>query len=107
MSLFSLKNGRICSANFEEASGILPEALYWFNAAGEMKLVQEIPDLQSGEGFLLYTGDFYVEPLEIQIEFVKTLDAERWLEGLVLRHVERVRSIEDELYVLAAVKEVE
>ena len=45
-------------------------------------------------------------PLEIEIEFLKADSARRWLEALVLRHVERVRRVEDDLWVLAGIEEV-
>ena len=66
----------------------------------------EAPPLQAGEGILQYAGDFYVEPLEIQIEFLKADSAQKWLEALLLRHTDRVRQIEEKLWVLAAMEEV-
>ena len=54
----------------------------------------------------MYTGEFYIEPLEVQIEFLKASDAEKWLEALILRHTERVRQITDDLFVTAEIKEV-
>lgn len=66
----------------------------------------ELSCLRAGEGFLMYSGDFYVMPLEIEIEFLKADSARRWLEALVLRHVERVRRVEDDLWVLAGIEEV-
>ena len=54
----------------------------------------------------MYAGDFYVDPLEIQIEFFKAGSARKWLEALILRHTDRVRRIEDDLWVLAGVEEV-
>ena len=54
----------------------------------------------------MYTGELYVEPLEIQIEFVKAASAEHWLEALILRHTERVRQVAEDLCVLAEIKEV-
>ena len=64
------------------------------------------PELGEGEGLLLYGGEFRVEPLEIQIEFMKAVSAEKWLEALVLRHVERARDAVPELWALAVMKEV-
>ena len=48
----------------------------------------------------------YIELLEVQIEFLKASDAEKWLEALILRHTERVRQITDDLFVMAEIKEV-
>ena len=54
----------------------------------------------------MYAGEFYLEPLEIQVEFAKAASAEKWLEALILRHAERVRQVAEELSVLAEIKEV-
>ena len=75
-------------------------------ADGVLREDSEIPCLREGEGFLMYSGDFYVSPLDIRIEFLKAASARRWLEALVLRHVERVRRVEDDLWVLAGIEEV-
>ena len=65
-----------------------------------------MPPLEEGEGFVMYAGDFYVEPLEIQLEFLKADSARKWLEALVLRHTDRVRQVNDSLRVLAGIEEV-
>ena len=70
------------------------------------KAVPQPPPLQAGEGLVRYAGEFYVEPLEIQIEFLKADSAQKWLEALLLRHTERVRQIEETLWVLAEMEEV-
>ena len=57
-----------------------------------------------GEGALAYAGEFYIEPLEVQIEFLKAANAEKWLEALLLRHVDRVRQVSEELFVIAEIK---
>ncbi len=62
--------------------------------------------LKKGEGLIMYAGDFYVEPLEIQLEFLKADSARKWLEALVLRHTDRVRQVNDSLRVLAGIEEV-
>ena len=54
-----------------------------------------------------YDGEFYVEPLEIHIEFLKDGRAQKWIEGLVLRHADRVRQIAEDLWVLAEREEAE
>lgn len=51
-------------------------------------------------------GELYVEPLEIQLEFLKAEDSRGWLEALVLRHTERVRRVDDGLWVLAGIEGV-
>lgn len=76
------------------------------SAGGAPSEDSELSCLRAGEGFLMYSGDFYVMPLEIEIEFLKADSARRWLEALVLRHVERVRRVEDDLWVLAGIEEV-
>ena len=59
--------------------------------------------LLPGEGGLVCCGDFYIEPLEIQIEFSKADNATDWLAGLLFRHTERVRDIARELFVLTCI----
>ena len=54
----------------------------------------------------MYTGDFYVEPLEIQIEFLKADTAQKWLKALILRHTDRVRQTEEKLWIVAEIEEV-
>ena len=62
--------------------------------------------LAEGEGALAYAGEFYVEPLEVQIEFLKAANGEAWLKALLLRHVQRVRQVSGDLFVAAEIKEV-
>ena len=85
----------------EEPAEFQAAAIFHLAADGSVRKLSERPDLSEGEGLLIYAGDFYVEPLEIQIEFLKAESAERWLEALALRHVERVRQVADDLFVLA------
>lgn len=54
---------------------------------------------------LAYAGEFYIEPLEVQIEFIKAANAQKWLKALVLRHADRVRQVAEELYVMAEMME--
>ena len=107
MDRYCLKNSKIQEVFEEEPAGFEPAAIFHLNADGGIQKVDQIPVLYSGEGLLMYTGEFYVEPLEIQIEFVKAADAGHWLRALVLRHTERVRQVADDLCVLAEIKEVE
>ena len=101
------KNGKIQNTYEEETAGFEPTALFHLAADGEIRPVSQPPALAEGEGVLMYTGEFYIEPLEIQVEFVKAASAEKWLEALILRHTERVRQVADSLTVLAEIKEVE
>ena len=90
----------------DKTAGREPAAVFHLSADGVLREDSEIPCLREGEGFLMYSGDFYVSPLDIRIEFLKAASARRWLEALVLRHVERVRRVEDDLWVLAGIEEV-
>lgn len=106
MSSYCLKNGKIREACENDADERKRTAIFHLTAGGEMERLSEIPGLLEGEGVLLYAGEFYIEPLEVQIEFLKASDARRWLEALILRHAERVRHVSEELFVLAMIKEV-
>lgn len=104
MGRYCLKNGMLqpaCSMD----EGIAPAAIYHLSADGSWRRMPTIPPLQAGEGLLLYAGDFCVAPVEIQVEFIKAADGKQWLQGLVLRHVERMRQIDPGLYALAEIKE--
>ena len=103
---YCFKHGRLQAAFEEDTAGQEPAAIFHLAADGVLQEVSEIPPLQEGEGFLMYTGDFYVEPLEIQIEFLKAESAQKWLEALILRHTDHVRQIEENLWVLAEMEEV-
>ena len=84
--------------------GVLAALIFHLTADGEMKELHEFPALSEGEGALAYAGEFYIEPLEVQIEFLKAANAEKWLEALLLRHVDRVRQVSEELFVIAEIK---
>lgn len=75
--------------------GRAPEA----DGAGNLCCESVLP----GEGSLVCCGDFYIEPLEIQIEFSKANNATDWLAGLLFRHTERIRSIDGTLFVLTCI----
>ena len=107
MSGYCLKNGRIQDAWGDDAAGQELAAVFHLAADGEMKELNEIPVLSEGEGVLAYAGEFYIEPLEVQVEFLKAANAEKWLEALVLRHTDRVRQVSGDLFVLAEIKEVD
>ena len=104
MAGYCLKNGRIQEAWGEDAAGRELAAVFHLTADGEMKELHEFPALSEGEGALAYAGEFYIEPLEVQIEFLKAANAEKWLEALLLRHVDRVRQVSEELFFIAEIK---
>ena len=107
MARYCLKDRKIHEVYEEASAGFEPAAIFHLAADGALREVSQRPPLQEGEGALLYAGDFYVEPLEIQIEFLKAANVRKWLEGLVLRHVDRVRQIGEDLRVLAEIEEVD
>jgi len=107
MAGYCLENGKIQEAWVDDADGRELAAVFHLAANGEMKELHEIPALSEGEGALAYAGEFYIEPLEVQIEFLKAANAEKWLEALVLRHADRVRQVSGNLYVIAEIKEVD
>ena len=105
---YCLQYGRLQQAfDDKDAAGRQPSAAFHLTADGALHQVPGIPPLKAGEGAVAYTGDFYVEPLEIQIEFLKATNAQKWLEALALRHANRVRQVEEGLWVLAEIEEVD
>lgn len=107
MAGYCLKDGILQELFEEDTAGFEPAAIFRLTEGGDMTELEAVPVLEAGEGLLMYTGDFYIEPLEVQIEFLKAADAETWLEALVLRHLDRVRQIPDGLWVMAEIKEVQ
>ena len=103
---YCLRHGRLAEAFEEDFADWEPAAIFHLTAEGALREASELPPLQEGEGFVMYAGDFYVEPLEIQIEFLKADNARKWLEALLLRHTDRVRGIEDDLWVVTGIEEV-
>ena len=103
---YCLKCGKLQQAFEEDAAGWQPAAIFHLSADGALQEVSQMPPLEEGEGFVMYAGDFYVEPLEIQLEFLKADSARKWLEALVLRHTDRVRQVNDSLRGLAGIEEV-
>lgn len=106
MARYYLENGIIHDDFGEELFQRTPEVIFHLNADGAMVEVTQAPHLEEGEGLLMYAGDLYIEPLEVQIEFIKAANAEQWLEGLLQRHAERVREFPDSLWVLTEMREV-
>ena len=104
---YCLKYGKLQQAFEEDTAGQEPAAIFHLTADGALRKVLETPHLKEGEGVVMYAGDFYVEPLEIQIEFLKATNAQKWLEALALRHANRVRQVEEGLWVLAEIEEVD
>lgn len=107
MSVYCLKNGKIQKVWENDVAGREMAAVIHLTVDGDMTELHEIPVLSEGEGMLLYAGEFYIEPLEIQIEFLKAANAKKWLEALVLRHADRVRQVSEELFVMAEIEEVD
>ena len=104
MGGYCLKDGML-QAGCGMGEGIVPAAIYHLSPDGSWRRMPDIPTLQTGEGMLLYAGDFCIAPVEIQVEFIKAADGKQWLQGLALRHVERMRQIDPGLYALAEIKE--
>ena len=107
MTGYCLKNGTIQRLQDEDAVSRELTVVFHLTRDGKMEELREIPVLAEGEGVLAYAGEFYIEPLEVQIEFLKAVNAEKWLEALILRHADRVRQISDVLFVMAARKEAD
>lgn len=105
MAAYCLKNGKIQKTMGYDAAERKPAAIFYLNTNGEMGEPDEIPALSEGGGVLAYAGEFYIEPLEVQIEFIKAANAQKWLKALVLRHADRVRQVAEELYVMAEMME--
>ena len=105
MAAYCLKSGKIQQAP-ADAAGRELTAIFHLLRDGSMADPRALPVLAAGEGLLAYEGAFYIEPLEVQIEFLKAADSEQWLEALLLRHAHRVRQVPEELFVIAEIKEV-
>ena len=103
---YCLRHGRLAEAFEEDFADWAPAAVFHLTADGALREASELPPLQEGEGFVMYAADFSVEPLEIQIDFLKADNARKWLEALLLRHTDRVRGVGDDLWVLAGIEEV-
>jgi hypothetical protein len=61
--------------------------------------------LKSGEGELWISGDLDVTPLEVELEFRKTGIARKWLENLIVRHVNRQLSLDGSITVFVRTAE--
>ena len=107
MSVYCLKNRKIQKVWENDIVDREMAVVIHLTVDGDMTELHEIPVLSEGEGVLAYAGEFYIEPLEIQIEFLKAVNAKKWLEALVLRHADRVRQVSEELFAMAEIKEVD
>ena len=107
MAGYCLKNGTIQETRREDPVRRALTAIFHLSGDGNMEELQKMPVLSVGEGALAYAGEFYIEPLEVQIEFLKAANAEKWLEALILRHADRVRQVSEDLFVMAEIKEVD
>lgn len=107
MSVYCLKNRKIQKVWENDVVDREMAVVIHLTVDGDMTELHEIPVLSEGEGVLAYAGEFYIEPLEIQIEFLKAVNAKKWLEALVLRHADRVRQVSEELFAMAEIKEVD
>ena len=106
MAAYCLENGKVREACGGYASREYA-GIYHMSANGEFRREEHIPVLKPGEGLLAHSEGFYVEPLEIQVDFLKASGAKRWLEYLALRHIDRVRYLDENLWVLAEIREEE
>ena len=104
MTKYCLLNGKIQPTESEPA-GEAPAALFHLTAEGGIQRIDTPLPLKKGEGLLMYGGEVYIEPLEIQIEFIKADNAKSWLEALVLRHAERARQVTKEIWIWAEMEE--
>ena len=88
-------NGGVASVGYNDT--------YVFDSAGNLKKMSadalSAYRLQSGEGRLDVT------PIEIELEFRKTGIARKWLENIIVRHVNRCRSLDSSLTVFARTAE--
>ena len=107
MSVYCLKNRKIQKVWENVVVDREMAVVIHLTVDGDMTELHEIPVLSEGEGVLAYAGEFYIEPLEIQIEFLKAVNAKKWLEALLLRHADRVRQVSEELFAMAEIKEVD
>jgi len=104
MVRYYLEKQTIHEANDHNIMGPVPDQIFHLEGDGLVRQVSEVPILGVNEGLLMVKGELKVEPLEVQIEFIKATNAEKWLEGIILRHVEGARGLTDSLWVLVEMK---
>ncbi len=113
MEWYCLSQGIVAPAAEVRWEDLDAEAIYRLDATGnlcpekpeEWDADQKSPVLQAEEGVLAYSRGFCIDPLEIQVEFLKAENAKEWLEALAIRHFERVRRLGEEIWALAGIKE--
>ena len=69
MTGYCLKNGTIQRLQDEDAVSRELTVVFHLTRDGKMEELREISVLAEGEGVLAYAGEFYIEPLEVHIEF--------------------------------------
>ena len=113
MEWYCLSEGIVAPAAEVRWEELDAEAIYRLDVAGnlcpekpeEWETDPKLPALQAEEGILAYSGGFCIDPLEIQVEFLKAGNAKEWLEALVIRHFERMHRLSEEIWALAGIKE--
>lgn len=106
MAAYCLAGGRLHRADGADTPPDRVQ-IYHLTPAGELTRPDTAPEPAPGEGLLLCTPGFYVEPVEIQVDFLKAADAASWLERLAVRHLDRARYLDEALWVLAQIREEE
>lgn len=110
MSEFLLKKGKIDdAASNGGVASVAYNDTYVFDASGNLKKMSADAlasyRLKKGEGELWVSGKLDVTPLEIELEFRKTGIARKWLENLIVRHVNRQKMLDDSLTVFVRTAE--
>ena len=105
MSIYCLAHGQVEESNWDRVKRNEHIIFYHLSAEGEIRRETEAVNLQNGEGLLACNEEVYIEPLEIQVEFLKARDAKAWLAALVLRHAERARKIDQDLFLQTEIRE--
>ena len=106
MSAYCLENGKIREARADDVSRD-DAKIYRVSADGKISETDTLPALARGEGLFMHTDGFYVEPLEVRVDFLKSYSAETWLEKMTVRHIDRVRCIDEALWAFAEIGEEE
>lgn len=105
MSIYCLVHGQVEESNWDRVKRNERIVFYHLSAEGEIRQEPEAVNIQSGEGLLACNEAVYIEPLEIQVEFLKAQNAKAWLTALILRHTERARKIGQDLFLQTEIRE--
>ena len=110
MSEYFLRMGKIDdAASNGGVASVAYNDTYVFDASGNLKKMSSgalsAYKLKKGEGELWVSGKLDVTPPEIELEFRKTGIARKWLENLIVRHVNRQRSLDKSLTVFVRTAE--